>query len=197
MILSFIKVMILGRDKYNLKVVGTDEAGRGCLAGPVVAAAVILPNSFSSKLIYDSKKLSPKARKIARAEIVDAAEKYAIVAVGPKRIDKLNILQASLLAMKLACERVGGDFYLVDGIFRFCSKEAQECVIGGDGIYYEIAAASILAKVYRDELMQKIHKRFPNYGFATHMGYPTVKHRHALKAYGSTACHRLSFRLEY
>jgi ribonuclease HII len=185
--------MKLARKEYGLKVIGLDEAGRGPLAGPVVAAAVVLPPNFSCSLIKDSKKLSPKKREEARLVILEQAEAWSIVAVGARRIDKINILRASLQAMSLASQRVTGDICLIDGCQKIQTEIFQETIISGDGKYYEIAAASILAKVYRDNLMKVIANKIPSYNFEQHFGYPTPKHKELLKEFGLSYIHRRSF----
>lgn len=176
------------------KIAGVDEAGRGPLAGPVVAAAVIFPENYVNKKIQDSKKLSAKKRDSLYEEIQNDALEWAIVAVGHQRIEKHNILGASLLAMSLALKRTSADFVLVDGNKEIPTNIPQLAVIGGDAIHIQISAASILAKVWRDRLMQKLDSQYPGYGFATHSGYPTKLHRDSIADLGPSAVHRRSFR---
>ena len=176
---------------------GADEAGRGCLAGPVTAAAVILPKDFKNCMLNDSKVLSLKKRKTLRDIIIKKALDYSISYVSVKIIDEINILNASLLAMNLAIDKlqIKPEFIIVDGN-RFESKKEipYRCIIKGDSKYMSIAAASILAKVYRDEIMLKYSKQFPEYGFQTNSGYGTKEHLSALKNYGITPIHRKSFK---
>ncbi|MBE9511269.1 MAG: ribonuclease HII [Bacteroidetes bacterium] len=177
---------------------GCDEAGRGCLAGPVFAAAVILPENFYLPLLDDSKKLSKRIRYELRDEIVAIAESWAVACVDNKTIDKINILNASILAMHKAIEKlyVEPGFLLIDGNrFKPYKSISYNCIIKGDGKYSAIAAASILAKTYRDDFMEKIHKKFPEYDWANNKGYPTAKHRHAIFEMGITPYHRKTFRL--
>jgi len=177
---------------------GCDEAGRGCLAGPVYAAAVILPADFENELLDDSKKLSEKQRYKLRPLIEEQALAWAVVAVDSKEIDEVNILNASFLAMNRAVEKliVTPEHLLIDGNrFRTKSKIPYTCMIKGDGRYYSIAAASVLAKTYRDDFMLKIHNEFPNYDWNNNKGYPTKKHRAGIKEFGPTKYHRITFRL--
>lgn len=177
---------------------GCDEAGRGCLAGPVVAAAVILPKSFKSNLLNDSKQLSEKNRDELRKKIESECEHWAVGIVSEKEIDKINILNASFKAMHLAIDKLNikPELLLIDGNrFKQYKDIAHECIIKGDGKYMSIAAASILAKTYRDEIMQTLHNEFPQYKWKSNKGYPTEAHRGAIKAYGTTPYHRLSFQL--
>lgn len=176
------------------RIAGVDEAGRGPLAGPVVTAAVILPQGFEDPLVCDSKALSPKKRELAFSLIKEIAVAYKIVAVGPKRIDKLNILQASLWGMAKAAEALGPTLILVDGNKQIPTFIEQKTIIGGDKLVPCISAASILAKVTRDRLMERLDKKFPEYGFAKHFGYPTKAHKEALYKFGRSAIHRESFR---
>ena len=173
---------------------GVDEAGRGPLAGPVVAAAVIFPESYTNSKITDSKKLSAKNRELLYTEIIANALNWSIVAVGHHRIDKLNIRQASLLAMSLALNRVNADFVLVDGNAKIPTDIPQETIIGGDSKILEISAASILAKVYRDKLMKILDKKYPGYELSKHSGYPTKAHREAVKKLGPSKIHRKTFK---
>ena len=177
---------------------GCDEAGRGCLAGPVVAAAVILPLEFESYILNDSKKLSEKYRNELRIKIEEEAVCYGIGFVFPDEIDKMNILNASILAMHKALNqlRLTPDFIAVDGNrFKPYKKIKHQCIIKGDAKYMNIAAASILAKTYRDEYMQKIHDEFPYYEWNRNKGYPTFAHRSGIRKFGSCKYHRNSFNL--
>jgi len=178
--------------------VGCDEAGRGCLAGPVVAAAVILPKNFKHLLLNDSKQLSEKKRDLLRTEIIKNALAYAIGIVDHKEIDEINILNASILAMHRALDQIKNPFnsILVDGNrFKKYNETEHHCVIKGDGKYLSIAAASILAKTYRDDLMKKLHLEHPQYQWENNKGYPTKYHRAAIKKIGVSQYHRKSFRL--
>lgn len=179
---------------------GCDEAGRGCLAGPVVAAAVILPQDFSHPLLNDSKKLSDKQRRLLRPIIEQNAIAYCVGFVSNQEIDKINILQASFLAMNRAVEglKQKPELLLIDGN-RFNNKTdiAFECIVKGDSLYQSIAAASILAKTYRDDYMLNLHKEFPKYHWDKNMGYPTKQHRQAIIENGITPFHRKSFNLSY
>ena len=173
---------------------GVDEAGRGPLAGPVVAAAVVFPNNYCNPKITDSKKLSAKNRELLFSEIISKATSWSIVAVGHKRIEELNIREASLLAMSLALKRVDADFVWVDGNARIPTEIPQETIIGGDSKIIEISAASILAKVYRDKLMTILDKKYPGYGLSEHSGYPTKAHRDAVQRLGPSKIHRKTFK---
>ena len=178
--------------------VGCDEAGRGCLAGPVVAAAVILPKNFKHLLLNDSKQLSEKKRDLLRTEIKEHAIAYAIGIVDHKEIDEINILNASILAMHRALDQIKNPFnsILVDGNrFKKYNKTEHHCIIKGDSKYLSIAAASILAKTYRDDLMKKLHLEHPQYQWKNNKGYPTKSHRAAIKRIGVSQYHRKSFRL--
>lgn len=177
---------------------GCDEAGRGCLAGPVVAAAVILPSNFSNDEINDSKKLSAKKRIRLRAIIESEAVAYSVSVVDAPTIDSINILNASILAMHQALDdlSVRPEFILVDGNrFKKYTHLPHLCVVKGDGIYASIAAASILAKTYRDDLMEALHVDYPIYGWSKNKGYPTLTHRQAIQQYGISSLHRKSFSL--
>lgn len=176
-----------------MRVAGVDEAGRGPLAGPVVAAAVVFPPGYENIEINDSKKLSAKKRETLYETIVQHAESWAIVAVGHHRVDALNILQASRLAMKLAVARVGADMVLVDGNVPIDITLPQKTIVGGDASELCIGAASILAKVWRDRLMQKLGERYPGYGLESHAGYPTKSHREAILRLGPCRIHRRTF----
>lgn len=177
---------------------GTDEAGRGCLAGPVTAAAVILPDSFEPGLINDSKLLSHKMREKLRDVILKNAVAYGIAHVFPEDIDTINILNASLKAMHLAIDQLNirPQHILVDGNrFHTYLNCTHDCMIKGDSRFVSIAAASILAKTERDRYMEKLGKKFPEYGWHQNKGYPTKAHRNAIQAHGITLHHRKSFRL--
>ncbi len=179
---------------------GCDEAGRGCLAGPVVASAVILDEITANDLaLDDSKKLSEKKRNALRLEIEEKALAWAVSFVSNEQIDEINILQASFLAMRQAVEQlfIRPDHILIDGN-RFVTSETMPphtCVIKGDGKYASIAAASILAKTHRDEFMQKASEEFPGYDWHKNAGYPTSKHKAAIKKFGTTKLHRNSFKM--
>lgn len=175
--------------------VGIDEAGRGCLAGPVVSAAVILPKNFNNSLIKDSKKLSEKKRKEAYKIIVENALNYSVSLVLPETIDKINILQATMLSMHNCLDTLEGfNHILVDGNYFNKYKDIPHtCVIKGDDTYYSIAAASILAKVSRDEYLKELHNEFPVYNWDSNKGYGTKYHTDMIKEVGHTKHHRLSF----
>ena len=178
--------------------VGCDEAGRGCLAGPVVAAAVILPKDFTHPLLNDSKQVSEKKRIILKEIIQEQALAFAVGIVDHKEIDEINILNASFLAMHRALDKIGKPFesILVDGNrFKKYKDSEHHCIIKGDGKYLNIAAASILAKTYRDELMENLDKKFPVYSWKNNKGYPTKAHRAAIREFGVNENHRLTFRL--
>ncbi|HJD87760.1 MAG TPA: ribonuclease HII [Empedobacter falsenii] len=178
--------------------IGCDEAGRGCLSGPVVAAAVILGEDFDNETINDSKKLSEKKRNSLRTFIEENAKFWAIGIVWPNEIDEINILNASFLAMHRAIDQLDcrKDFIIVDGNrFNKYNDVPHECIVKGDAKYMNIAAASILAKTYRDEYMEKIHNEFPMYDWKKNKGYPTKAHRLAIKEFGPTPYHRMSFKL--
>jgi len=175
-----------------------DEAGRGCLAGPVFAAAVILPENYSNETLNDSKQLSEKKRYILREQIEQDAIAYAVGIVDNLEIDKINILNASFLAMHRAVDQLKtqAEFLLIDGNrFKPYDNIPHKCIIKGDSIYLSIAAASILAKTYRDDFMLKIHEEFPEYAWDKNKGYPTKAHRDAISKNGATKYHRHSFRL--
>lgn len=177
---------------------GCDEAGRGCLAGPVVAAAVILPPNYRNKWLDDSKKLKESDRDELRIEIEKNALTYAVGFYTNEQIDKVNILNASFLSMHLALDKLTKvpEHILIDGN-RFIpyKKIKHTCVIKGDGKYMSIAAASILAKTYRDEWMEKLDKEFPQYNWKQNKGYPTIAHRKAIAEFGACKYHRKSFTL--
>ena len=177
---------------------GCDEAGRGCLAGPVVAAAVILPSNFRNDILNDSKQLTEKKRHALRPIIERAALAWGIGVVDNKEIDEINILNASFLAMHRALDQLVTlpDSILVDGNrFNPYHNVEHHCIVKGDGIYMSIAAASVLAKTYRDDMMTKLAKEFPFYGWERNMGYPTKSHREGIREYGTTPFHRMSFTL--
>ena len=177
---------------------GTDEAGRGCLAGPVVAAAVILPPDFQHPLLNDSKQVSKKHRDELRLIIENTALSWAAAFCSPEEIDKINILNASILAMHRALDglTVKPKHILVDGNrFKSYSNIPHNTMIKGDARFIAIAAASILAKTHRDEFMEKLHPDFPEYGWDNNAGYPTEKHRNAIARLGPTIHHRKSFTL--
>jgi ribonuclease HII len=174
-------------------VAGVDEAGRGPLAGPVVAAAAVFHGSYTNEKFVDSKTISRNKREILFEEIKEVALSWSIVAVGPRRIEALNILEASREAMRLAVQRVSAKFILVDGNVPIRTSYPQQTVIGGDSLITHISAASILAKVYRDRLMDKLAQLYPQYGFEKHAGYPTKSHRQALIDHGPSRIHRRTF----
>lgn len=177
---------------------GCDEAGRGCLAGPVVAAAVILPEDFHSPLLNDSKKLSEKIRYRLREEIEEKALAWGVAQVSNQEIDEINILNASIKAMHLALDKLEKNFahILVDGNrFKDYKNIPHSCIIKGDGKYAPIAAASILAKTYRDDMMKEAHNKYPWYNWAGNKGYPTKEHRKAIEEKGTCPLHRMSFKL--
>lgn len=178
---------------------GCDEAGRGCLAGAVFAAAVILPPTFHHPLLNDSKQMSEKHRYELREVICSEAIAWAVAEVGPERIDEINILKASFEAMTLAVKqlKVTPEFLAIDGN-RFWSSLTQPyaCCIKGDGRYADIAAASVLAKTFRDDYMARLHEEFPMYGWDKNKGYPTRQHRLAVKQYGLSPYHRRTFNAE-
>ncbi|NLY25267.1 MAG: ribonuclease HII [Bacteroidales bacterium] len=177
---------------------GCDEAGRGCLAGPVFAAAVILPDQFRCDGLNDSKQLTEKQRDALRIIIEENALSYAVGICSPEEIDQMNILWASVEAMQRALAKLSRspEHVLVDGNrFRPFRDIPHTCVIKGDAQYMSIAAASVLAKTYRDAYMKELHEQYPQYQWARNKGYPTKKHRDAIREYGLTHCHRRSFAL--
>ena len=177
---------------------GCDEVGRGCLAGPVVAAAVILPKKYEHNLLNDSKQLTEKVRLELDEVIKRDAIAWAIAEVSPQEIDQINILNASFKAMHLALQQLqtAPELLLIDGNrFKAYKQIPHQCIIKGDTKFLSIAAASILAKNYRDDLMKKLANEFPGYGWATNVGYPTIQHRNGIKKQGITPHHRLSFQL--
>lgn len=178
---------------------GCDEAGRGCLAGPVFAAAVILPNNYSNPLLNDSKKLTASQRNKLRLVIENDALAWNVEMVDNIEIDRINILNASILAMhkSLANLSLIPELILVDGNrFKSYQDIPHECIIKGDGLYLSIAAASILAKTHRDEYMLKLHETYSSYGWNRNMGYPTLEHRRKILQVGSTPYHRLTFTVQ-
>ncbi|MDD3458783.1 MAG: ribonuclease HII [Weeksellaceae bacterium] len=177
---------------------GCDEAGRGCLAGPVFAAAVVIDKDFDNELINDSKQISENKRIELRKYIEEQAVDWSVAYVESIKIDEINILNASILAMHLALDglQCRPEFISVDGNrFKKYRDISHQCVVKGDALYRNIAAASILAKTYRDEFMQKLDRSFPVYQWAQNKGYPTAAHRKAIQQYGITEHHRKSFRL--
>lgn len=183
----------------NLIEAGCDEAGRGPLAGPVFAAAVILPKDFHHPLLNDSKKMTEKARNILREIIEKEAVAWAVEKVGPAEIDEINILNASITGMQRAAARLAPapEFLLIDGNrFRPFGGIPYECIVKGDGKYAPIAAASVLAKTHRDEYMKNLSAEFPEYGWDRNMGYPTPEHIAAVQKFGLTEHHRKSFHVK-
>jgi ribonuclease HII len=177
---------------------GCDEAGRGCLAGPVFAAAVILPKNFTHDILTDSKQLNEKDRVNLRTIIEQEALAFAVSMVDHQEIDRINILNASIKAMHLALEQLSiqPGFVIIDGNrFKPFQDIPFQCVVKGDGKYYSIAAASILAKTYRDDFMLNLATEYPKYDWANNKGYPTSKHREAVIAYGMSPYHRRTFRI--
>ncbi len=184
--------------KTELIECGTDEAGRGCLAGPVTAGAIILPDNFENPILNDSKKLSKQQRTKLRPLLEAEGLAFGIAHVFMEEIDKINILNASILAMQHAIDQLHlvPEHILVDGNrFKPYKDIPHQCIIKGDGKYLNIAAASILAKTYRDAYMEEIHEEFPMYNWKKNKGYPTKEHRAAIRKYGITKYHRKSFRL--
>mgnify|MGYP000480472801 FL=1 len=179
-------------------IAGCDEAGRGCLAGPVVAAAVILPKGFKNTILNDSKVLSEKKRDFLRPIIEKQAITWAIGIVSPAEIDKINILNASFLAMHRAIENLAikAELLIIDGNrFNPYPEIPHECIIKGDGKFMSIAAASVLAKTYRDDIMKELDINFPDYHWKNNKGYPTKQHRKAIAEIGSNKHHRKTFQL--
>ena len=177
---------------------GCDEVGRGCLCGPVIAAAVILPPKYNNSFLNDSKKMSIKGRVRLEKEIKENAIAWAIGSANVAEIDRINILNASFLAMNRAVSKleVQPEHLLIDGNrFKTATNIPFDCVVKGDGKYACIAAASILAKVYRDRLMSELAAQYPGYGWERNVGYPTKLHREGIKKHGTTPLHRKSFRL--
>jgi len=183
---------------HNLTEAGCDEAGRGCLAGPVVAAAVILPKNYKHSVLNDSKKLSSKQRAILKDEIINSSIAWKVAFVDNNEIDEMNILRASIKAMHIAIEGLEKvpQFLLIDGNRFYAYKDINyKTIIKGDGLFFSIAAASVLAKTFRDEFMEKIHIEYPEYDWKKNKGYPTSFHRAAIMKYGITPYHRRSFNL--
>ena len=177
---------------------GCDEAGRGCLAGPVFAAAVILPTDFYHPLLNDSKQIKEKDRIALRDEIEKTAIAFAVAIVDHQEIDKINILNASFLAMHRAIDQLTQKpkFLIIDGNrFNSYPNIRHQCIVEGDCKYFSIAAASILAKTYRDEFMENIHQEYPIYNWNTNKGYPTIHHRNAVLTHGFSPYHRKTFRV--
>ncbi len=190
--------MLLLKKNTHLLECGTDEAGRGCLAGPVTAAAVLLPDDFHHPVLNDSKKLNERNRNMLREVIEKEAISYQVTHVYMDEIQKINILNASITAMQRSIIELNPkpEFILVDGNkFKPVADIPFECIVKGDGKYLNIAAASILAKTYRDEFMKKIDAEFPMYQWKQNKGYPTKAHRNAIKEHGVTKYHRLGFKL--
>lgn len=190
--------MLQSSFQTQLKEAGCDEAGRGCYAGPVFAAAVILPQDFHHPLLNDSKQLNEKQRALLRPIIEKESLSWAVAFVGCEEIDKINILKASWKAMHLAIEQLSPlpELLLIDGNRFTAFKNIQHhCIVKGDGIYASIAAASILAKTYRDEHMLKLHQQYPQYGWHNNKGYGTAEHRKAIEKYGLCEHHRKSFNI--
>ncbi len=177
---------------------GTDEAGRGCLSGPVVAAAVILPKDFHHEFLNDSKQISEKKRNILRPFIEEHATAFAVSFIDNEEVDKLNVLQSSITGMHRSLDglKVTPEYVIVDGNkFKPYNDIPYETIVKGDAKFMSIAAASVLAKTYRDDFMEKIHKEYPQYNWKKNKGYPTKEHRAAIREFGATKYHRKSFRL--
>lgn len=190
--------MLLPCYKDNQKEAGCDEAGRGCYAGPVFAAAVILPPDFYHPVLNDSKQLNEKQREMLRPVIEKEAIAWAVASVGQEEIDQINILKASIKAMHLAIDQLKKkpNYLLIDGNrFYPYKKIPHQCFVKGDGRFASIAAASILAKTWRDEYMIRLHEKFPHYGWDKNKGYGTAVHRKAIEQYGLCEHHRKSFNL--
>ncbi|HNP08664.1 MAG TPA: ribonuclease HII [Cyclobacteriaceae bacterium] len=188
------------KSSYTIDLIeaGCDEVGRGCLAGPVVAAAVILPKNYSHEILNDSKQLNKEERLILTQEIQRDAISWGIAEVSNEEIDKINILNASFKAMHRALDKLTTkpNLLLIDGNrFQPYGDVKFECVIKGDATYLSIAAASVLAKTYRDELMEKLSEEYPGYAWESNVGYPTVEHRDGIRSLGITPYHRRSFQL--
>ena len=183
---------------HNLTEAGCDEAGRGCLAGPVVAAAVILPKNYKHPVLNDSKKLTARQRSNLKEEIMKSALAWNIGVVDNKEIDEINILRASIKAMHLAIDglQIKPRFLLIDGNRFYPYKNiSHKTIVKGDGLFFSIAAASVLAKTFRDEFMVRIHDEYPDYGWNRNKGYATPFHRKAILKHGITQYHRKSFAL--
>lgn len=192
--------MLLPHYDEQLLEAGCDEAGRGCLAGPVYAAAVILPKDFHHPFLNDSKQLTEEERYELRPFIEQRAISFAVASLNNKQIDKYNILRASFKSMHLAIRQLSiePELLLIDGNrFARYKRIPHKCIIQGDGIYASIAAASVLAKTYRDDFMKQLHKKFPRYNWAQNKGYATREHQEALDQHGPCKYHRKTFRLSY
>ena len=190
-------MLILQHSNFTYEA-GTDEAGRGCLSGPVVAAAVILPSDFQHPFLNDSKQLSEKKRQELRPFIEAHAIAYGVSFIHEAEVDELNVLQASITGMHRAITQLKTppEFIAIDGNkFKPYKDIPYETIIKGDGKYMNIAAASVLAKTYRDEYMEKIHNEYPQYNWKKNKGYPTKEHRNAIREFGATPYHRKSFKL--
>jgi len=190
--------MLAGRYQFEFIEAGCDEAGRGCLAGPVFAAAVILPDGFDHPLLNDSKQLTEEIRYQLREEIEQTAIAFAVASVDNNEIDEINILNASFLAMHRAIEQLSiiPEFLIIDGNrFNKYKKVPHQCIVEGDAKYFSIAAASILAKTYRDDFMKQIALEHPEYDWHSNKGYPTIKHREVVLKKGFTPYHRRTFRV--
>ncbi len=190
--------MLLSRYQFEFLEAGCDEAGRGCLAGPVFAAAVILPDGFEHDLLNDSKQLTEEIRYELRIEIEQKALAHAVGIVDNNEIDEINILNASFLAMHRAIEKLHliPEFLIIDGNrFNKYKTTPHQCIVEGDAKYFSIAAASILAKTYRDDYMKKIAEEHPEYDWHKNKGYPTIKHRKTVMEIGYTPYHRRTFRV--
>ena len=181
----------------NVIEAGCDEAGRGCLAGPVFAAAVVLPPDFHNDLLNDSKQLTERQRYALREVIEREAAAWAVAECSPEEIDKLNILRCSILAMQRAVEKlsVKPEHLIIDGNRWYTYPIPADTIVKGDATFMSIAAASILAKTYRDDCMKALAKDYPQYGWDKNMGYPSKAHRDAIRQYGATPHHRMTFRL--
>lgn len=196
--MSIFHFMLKSFYKKNQIEAGCDEAGRGCLAGPVFAAAVLLPPKYKNKLLNDSKQVNEANRNILRAQIEADAIDFAVAQISPAIIDEINILNASILGMHEALNRLKAsfEFILIDGNrFKPYKDIPHQCIVKGDSKFMSIAAASILAKTYRDEHMLALHQVYPNYGWDKNMGYPTKGHREAIKLHGPCKEYRMSFKL--
>ncbi|TAH02941.1 MAG: ribonuclease HII [Sphingobacteriales bacterium] len=192
--------MLLPYYQNNLIEAGCDEAGRGCLAGPVFAAAVILPTNFYHPLLNDSKQIKEKDRFLLRYEIEKHAIAFAVAQVSHQEIDEINILNASFLAMHKALDilSITPQFIIIDGNrFKPYQTIPHQCIVKGDGKYFSIAAASILAKTYRDDYMQQLHQQYPVYNWQKNKGYPTALHRKIVLENGFSPYHRRTFRVSY
>jgi len=199
-IYTFIKINFMLKLRYSefdLEC-GTDEAGRGCLAGPVTAAAILLPDTFELDLLNDSKQLSEKVREKIKPLLEEKAISFSVTHLSPLIIDEINILNASIKAMQECIVKLNPTptYIIVDGNrFKPLNNIPYSTIVKGDAKYMSIAAASVLAKTYRDEYMNTIHEEFPMYNWKKNKGYPTLEHREAIRKYGTTKYHRMSFRL--